>query len=95
MPDPLDLDAIQDIVQHPDHLPQRDETVDSHEWCFDTVAHCLAVIEALREALDDVIIRARRIREDKAVVGIEASYIERTVKAALALVTGGKKHEAT
>lgn len=39
--------------------------------------------KALREALQDVVIRAQRIRERKAIVGVEASFIERVAQHAL------------
>lgn len=39
--------------------------------------------DALLEALNDIANRAVRIREDKAVVGIEASFIERTARDAI------------
>lgn len=40
-------------------------------------------VPGMVEALKDIENRAKRIREDKAVVGIEASFIERTAREAL------------
>lgn len=42
-----------------------------------------AECDTYRKALQDIANRAVRIREDKAVVGIEASFIERVARDAL------------
>ena len=58
---------------------------------LDARVPCREVWEAYRgivQALEDIAFRARRIREDKAVVGIEASFIEQIASAVLG---GGKE----
>jgi hypothetical protein len=47
------------------------------------VAHYKVLCEELKEALEDVRKRSIRIREQKAIVGVEATFIERVAQDAL------------
>lgn len=47
------------------------------------LAQARAELDAARTALEDIRLRSKRIREKKAIVGVEASYIEQIAHAAL------------
>ena len=84
MPNPLDLDAIRAywrkvLPLHPEFLQAATNTL-----------RCLAVIEAMREALIPFVAKHGVISEGHSHTATECCHDAEVARTALALVTGGK-----
>jgi len=79
-------DHVSSVDEENHHLKQRASRLQAE---LDKLRSGDSVVVP-REKLQDLIYRAQRIREDKAVVHIEAAFIERCVKALLHPAAGGE-----